>query len=132
MIAYDLTTSCKELLEAKQREKQAVQERREIEQKITQTIGLAPDFEGTKTITSGAYRVKLTSRMQRKVDAETLQQVAKEHGIFDSLSHLFRWKPEINAAAWKAASSEVTSILSRAVTTTPGRPTITITETMEE
>ncbi len=132
MITYDLTSACRELLDAKQREQQAVRQRREIEERITQAVGIDPGFEGTRTVASGNFQVKLTSRMQRKVDAEKLQSIAKEHGIFYTLAHLFRWKPEINAAAWKAASSEVTSTLLGAVTTTPGRPTITITEITEE
>ena len=32
-----------------------------------------------------------------------LQEIAAEHGLEAHLSMLFRWKPEIDARAWKAA-----------------------------
>ncbi len=65
--------------------------------------------------------------MTRKVDAEALQELALESGIgHDTLSALFRWKPELNMKEWKAAAPEITGALAGAITTTAGRPSFAI------
>ena len=54
------------------------------------------------------------------------QEVAMEHGLADSLSHLFRWKAEINIAAWKATMPEITDRFAKCVTTKPSRASFSI------
>ena len=53
-------------------------------------------------------------------------ELAAEHGLTDHLSTLFRWKPEINMAIWKAADESITKPLAAAITAKPGRPSFTI------
>jgi len=115
-----------EWLDAKEAERVAVERRRAIEDTLLAQYALGEQFEGTMTEQDGAYTVKVVGRMSRTVDSELLQELAAENGISMMLGHLFRWKPEINAGAWKNASPEITAKLAGAITTKPGRPSFTI------
>jgi len=116
-----------EWMEAKQVEKSAVESRRQIEDRLLSLIGIPETLEGTQSAEAGAYKIKVTGRMSRKVDADKLQEVALANGIFDHLQSLFRWKAEINAAQWKIADASITEPLTEAITTKPGRPAFQIT-----
>ena len=113
---------------AKDAETTAQAERRQIEDTIASVVSLAADLDGTLTI-SGV--LKITGRIDRKVDAEKLQELAREAGLTDHLSGLFRWKPEINRKAWDAASESITRPLLGAITSKPGRPSFAITDKKE-
>lgn len=116
-------------LESKEKERMAVEARRIYEDQMLKIIAIAEDFEGTKnSMTDAGLEIKVVGRMNRKVDADKLQDIAAEHGLTDHLATLFRWKPEINATAWKASDESITSPLQDAITTTPGRPSFSITK----
>ena len=55
-----------------------------------------------------------------------MQELAAEFGLTDHLAKLFRWKPEINMAIWKAADESITKPLAAAITAKPGRPSFKI------
>lgn len=112
---------------AKQTEESAVAERRDIEDQIRAAIRLADDTEGVTTLEDDAFVVKITSRIDRKVDADKLQELAAEAGLSEHLGNLFRWKPEINARAWQSADETITRPLAGAITAKPGRPSFKIT-----
>jgi hypothetical protein len=114
-------------LEAKQFETQAVARRREIEDQLSQLLKLDPHAEGSKTHKLDCFIVKTTQRLNRKIDADKLQELATDAGVADYLGVLFRWKPELNAKEWRAASETITAPLMPAITTTPGRPSYSIT-----
>lgn len=113
---------------AKDAEAAAVEERRRIEDTIAVIIGIPEDLDGTVKI-SGV--LKITGRIDRKVDADKLQELAREAGLTDHLAGLFRWKPEINRKAWDAASDSITRPLLGAITSKPGRPSFAITDKKE-
>lgn len=113
-------------LAAKEAERLAVEQRRAIEDQLIAELRVAETDEGTRTVEAGEYKVKITCRMNRRVDAEALQEIAAEYGITDHLGDLFRWKPEINAKAWKSADESITTPLLAAITTQPGRPSFAI------
>jgi len=115
-------------LAAKKAETEAVEWRRKTEDALTKHLGLAPEFEGTESFQIGEHKVKIIGRMTRKVDADRLQEIAAEHGLSSHLPALFRWKPEINATAWKSTDASITNPLLAAVTTTPGRPSFSISQ----
>jgi hypothetical protein len=119
-----------EWLEAKDAERRAVDYRRLLEDKMLSLIGIPAIFnDGTSYAEApGGYKIKIVGRIDRKVDAEKLQEVAAESGISSHLASLFRWKAEINMAAWKAADDTITKPLSAAITAKPGRPSFTITK----
>ena len=115
------------LVAAKERERKAVEERRDIEDAITKELNVDTGVEFSKTITRGFYKMKVETRINRKVDEKRLMEVAKANKIGnDILQQLFRWKPEQNMREWKAAPTVITNVLAQAVTTSAGRPSISI------
>lgn len=124
MTLFDLSS---QWIIAKEAEKAAQEERRLIEDRMLSLIGLPEAFEGTENAEADRYKIKLVGRLNHKIDADRLQEIAAEHGLTDHLGSLFRWKPEINARVWKAADESITNTLLEAITTTPGRPSFAIT-----
>jgi hypothetical protein len=125
----DLDTASAEWLKAKEDEKAATERRRELENHLLSLIGIPENLEGVENVeTDNGHKIKITGRMSRRVDGEKLQEIAAEAGLTDHLPSLFRWKPEINMAAWKGADKSITGLLLGAVTTQPGRASFTITK----
>ncbi len=115
-------------IEAKATEKSAQDKRRAIEDVMISTLGVAESLDGTMTIDELGYKIKIVGRMNRKVDGDKLQEVARDAGFEELLPTLFRWKPEINLATWKNTDPAITSVLAKAITVEPGRPSFTIEE----
>ena len=118
-------------LELKQIEADAAKARREIEDEIFSSMDLSEGREGSTTIESDGFKIKVTQRLTRSVDADALQEVAAENGLTEHLSSLFRWKPSLDMNRWKATAAEITGPLEAAITTKAGRPSFSI-ETTEE
>lgn len=114
--------------QSKEAEKAAIEKRRSVEDQLRQMLNIDESFEGTESCAYEGYQIKITGRMTRKVDAEALQELAAENGLTEHLSSLFRWKPEIDAKAWKSADASITSPLMGAITTTPSRASFAITK----
>ena len=115
-------------LDAKAAEKKAMDDRRAIEDQLVADLGIAKTLDGTQNVEVEGYKVKIVGRLDRKVNSDKLQDLAAEHGLTEHLSSLFRWKPEINASAWKSADPRITEPLLDAITSTNGRPSFTITK----
>ena len=113
---------------AKLEEVKAQERRRAIEDQLSEELQIQAQSEGTENFDAGAYKIKVTSKLTRKVDGDKLQELAAESGLSDHLTALFRWKPEINMTAWKQADSSITAALAAAITTTPARPGFSITK----
>lgn len=113
---------------AKQTEANSIAQRRKIEDHIKELIKFNEREEGTETFDNEEFVIKIVGRIDRKVDAEKVQELAAEFGLTDHLSSLFRWKPEVNLSAWKAASESITKHLAAAITSKPGRASFTITK----
>jgi hypothetical protein len=123
-----MTTLYQRWLDAKKLEATAVAERRELEDQMVAEFSIPKDLDGTLKREVDGYIIKMEGRINKKIDADKLQMLAAEAGLSEHLSSLFRWKPEINAKAWGAAADAVTQPLLGAITSTPGRPTFTITK----
>ena len=52
--------------------------------------------DGVTAVEADGFFIKITQRIDRKVDADKVVELAAEAGLSDQLAHLFRWKPEIN------------------------------------
>jgi hypothetical protein len=111
----------------KAQEEEAVIERRKIEDQIVEILKLPEAFESTETVEPLGLVLKIVGRIDRKIDSVKLQELALEAGLSDHLPNLFRWKPEINMAVWKAADESITRPLAGAITVKPGRPSFKIT-----
>ena len=114
-------------LDAKQREAQATEDRRFIEDRIKALVRLPDDMDGTETVERDGYTIKMVGRIDRKVNSEQLQELAAEAGLTDHLSSLFRWKPELNVGVWKNTDESITGALAPAITAKPGRASFTVT-----
>ena len=123
----DLKTLSAEWLGFKSAEEKATTERRKIEDQMVKLLAIPPDFESTETAEPDGFVVKVSGRIDRKVDGEKVQELAAEFGLTEHLAKLFRWKPEINMAIWKAADEAITRPLAAAITAKPGRPSFKIT-----
>ena len=123
-----MTTLYQRWLDAKKLEAAVVAERRQLEDQMVEIFDVPKDLDGTMKAEAEGYKIKMEGRINKKIDADKLQVLAAEAGLSEHLSSLFRWKPEINAKAWNSAADAVTKPLLDAITSTPGRPTFTITK----
>ena len=89
-------------------------------------FGIPETLEGTEKLEHEGYEVKIVGRMNRKVNADTLHELARENGLEQYVGTLFRWSAEVSVGAWKNTSPEITNKLAGAITTTPGRPSFSI------
>ena len=115
-------------LNAKAIETAAIKTRRDLEDAMVKIFNIGENLDGTVNMDWETYKIKVEGRINRKINADKLQKLAAENGLTEHLASLFRWKPEINAVAWKAAKPEITTPLLDAITATPGRPSFTITK----
>lgn len=113
-------------IKAKADEAEATKRRRAIEDLMIKAFDIPENLDGAKNIEVETFKIKIEGRINRRVNADKLQELAAEHGLSDHLSSLFRWKPEIAMTAWKAADKSITDPLLDAITATPGRPSFTI------
>lgn len=120
------------LYEAKQVEQAAKNVRTALEAELAQVIGVPDDWEGTKSNTVGNYRVKLTRKMNVKIDTTKLRELAIINNITPVLETCFRWKPEIVKREWDKADAEVRTKLSEALEMTPGKASFAVTPVGEE
>ena len=110
----------------KEVERIAVENRRRLEDEMVKIMNVVPNLDGTITNEFDGYVIKITGRVDRKVDAEKIQELAAQHGLESHLGTLCRWKPELNITVWKATSPQITSLLAPAITAKPGRPSFTV------
>jgi diphthamide synthase (EF-2-diphthine--ammonia ligase) len=127
ILPTDMDELARMWLLAKQMERDAVEERREIEDHIKKLARISEQLDTTENVGADGFEIKVEGRIDRKVDSEKLQMLATEAGLTDHLSTLFRWKPEINMSAWKNADETITALLAGAITAKPGRPSFKIT-----
>lgn len=123
----DLTQLSEEWLVLKKQEKSIVDLRRNVEDHLMSLIGLPQNLNSTKHIDHDLYDIKVTGRAVKKVDSDLLQELAQENDLIDQLSYLFRWKPEVNTKNWNNADDRTKNFLADAITTTPSRPSFSIT-----
>lgn len=128
IVASKLADLAADWSEAKEAERKAQEKRREIEDAIGRLAKLPADLDGTERLDADGWEIKVVGRIDRKVDTDALQDLAREAGLTDHLPALFRWKAEINAKAWERAADNITRPLTGAITTKPGRPSFTITK----
>jgi hypothetical protein len=126
MMQPDLKELSRQWLQHKFDEELATTERRKVEDQIVKLLAVAENLEGTETAEPEGFVVKISGRIDRKVDGDKVQELAAEFGLTDHLAKLFRWKPELNMAIWKATDATITGPLAGAITAKPGRPSFKI------
>ncbi len=118
-------------LAAKEAERVAVETRRQIEDQMASLFGVDPALEGTANFEQPSdggesYKIKVVGRMNRKVDGDALQDLAREAGLEQFLTTLFKWDPDLKLSAWKSTDKSITDKLAPAITTTPGRTSFSV------
>ena len=126
MMHADLKILSSDWMRYKAAEEEATTERRKIEDQIVKLLAMSENFEGTETAEPEGFVVKISGRIDRKVDGDKVQELAAEFGLTEHLAKLFRWKPEINLTIWKATDETITKPLAAAITAKPGRPSFKI------
>jgi len=126
-MAYDIVALSSKWLELKNNEEIALTERRIIEDMLTEALRIEQSLEGVKTKKIDGLIIKVSVRIDRKVNSEQVQELAAEHGLSSHLPDLFRWTPAINMTAWKRADKAITEPLLDAITSKAGRPLYKIT-----
>jgi hypothetical protein len=117
-----------EWMEAKSAEKEAVEQRRLIEDELVRLLEIQQTDEHSRKIDADPFIIKIACRINRKVDGDLAQEIAAENDMQDHLGLLFRWKPELSMTAWDGVGDNVKQVFARAITATPGRPSFTITK----
>lgn len=93
--------------------------RLEIEQELLALLDKPETHEGTEELAG----LKVGYKMSQKVDAKELWEVAERANIPETrIREIFRWKPEVDAREWKAATEQERGALSRAITIKPAKP----------
>lgn len=115
-----------EWVKAKEAERVAVEARRALEDRMCSLFGIPETLDGTEKLEHEGYEVKIVGRMNRKVNTELLNELSAQEGLQTYIYNLFRWTAELREGAWKNTSPEITSKLAGAITTTPGRPSFSI------
>ena len=123
----DLKELSRQWMHFKADEEKAQTERRKVEDQMVKLLVIPESFESTEIAEPDGFVVKIAGRIDRKVDGDKVWALATENGLTDHLEKLFRWKPEINMSAWKAADESITGPLAGAITAKPGRPSFKIT-----
>jgi hypothetical protein len=106
-------------------EEKAREYRKELEQKIIETMDITDDFLGTRH-GGNDYDVTISKSEKYDVDAEHLQKLASENNLEYAMFHISRWKAELNVNKFKNLDDDKKSILSKAITVTKTNPTIKI------
>lgn len=123
MDIYELTSR---LYQVKEEERQVKLKRLNLEAAMAQAIGIPENWEGSLTNHVGQYKVRVSRKMNVKINSEKLTDCAQKNGLTPQLQTLFRWKPEINKSAWDAADRKVIAALAPAIESTPGKATFNI------
>jgi len=120
----DLKNLSEQWLEAKTLEQDAVARRRVLEDQMRQCLKIEDAEEGTVTSMVGPYKIKAACRVNRKIDPEKFLMLANDAKI--EVQDFTRWKCELIQSAWKKQPEYVQQVLSRAITTEPGRATFSV------
>lgn len=120
----DLIQLSERWLEAKEAEREAVDQRRQIEDQMRKAMKLEESEEGTVSTLVGRYKVKANCRVNRKIDPEKFLLLANDAQI--DVSTFTKWKFELVMSAWRKQDETIQRALSAAITAEPGRPTFSI------
>ena len=115
-----------EIFVAKREEDKVKARRTALELEFASAIGVSDQWEGSKTNDFDEYKVTVSRKMNDKIDAVKLREVAALHNLESALSTAFSWKPELSKKGWDSLSEEARNHLSAAITKTPGKVGVTV------
>ncbi len=115
-------------IKLKMKEVKARDKRRVVEDKLSKLLHFKDDIDSRRTHKTDGYIFNVTSRLNRTIDREKLDEIIKEEKLEEHLDTLFRWKPEINLTNWRKTSEDITDKLMPAITVKPGRISYIVTK----
>lgn len=119
----DLMTLIDARNKAKEAEEKAAAKRRALDIQIANLV--RPEtVEGSTTAKVGDYKVSVTYAFNRRVDSDAVKDNFDKLPL--SVQALFRWKAEVDLAAYREADSTTRALASTYITETPARPTVRI------
>ena len=121
-----------EIFVAKREEDKVKARRTALELEFAAAIGVSDQWEGSKTNDFDEYKVTVSRKINDKIDAVKLREVAALHDLGGALSTAFSWKPELSKKGWDSLSEEARNYLSAAITKTPGKVGVTVKIIKEE
>jgi hypothetical protein len=114
---------------AKDAEDAAKDARLTAELQIIAALGKPDNFKGTARLDG----VSVSFGESTKVDVDYLKMLVGRGDITsEAFDNLIRWKPELNAKAWKEAPEEIKRALSPALEFKPSKPSFSRTEKKEK
>lgn len=92
---------------------------------LMETLKVNPADKKTESFENETFKVSFKKNVDTKVDYDKLIQIKAEHKDID-ISGLFRFKAEVAAKNYNAASDDVKVLLAPALTTKANKPQIEI------
>lgn len=92
---------------------------------LMETLKVNPADKKTESFENETFKVSFKKNVDTKVDYDKLIQIKAEHKDID-ISGLFRFKAEVAAKGYNAATDEVKTLLAPALTTKANKPQIEI------
>ena len=121
-----LNSLFKELYEAKQQEDIFKAKRTALEEQIALTWGIPQEWEGSHMEKTDEFKVKISRRMNLKIDADALTDIAHKHDLGSFLGTLFKWKPELDKKQWDKADENIKAAFAESMTKTPGKVSVSV------
>ena len=112
-------------LRAKEAESAAIEQRRKIEDQILEVT----QYENSTNLCKcgdDKVTIKITGRLDYKVDIEAAKVIALENGLEEYLNKLFRWKAEPNISIMRVMPAIVVKAFDPAINKKFGRPSFDI------
>jgi hypothetical protein len=109
----------------KNKEKEVIEERRQLEDKMSSLFGIAENFKGTQKLEAGKVNIKIVGSLTTSVNREILTDILSENPDIDG-NLIFRWKPEVEKKVYDTLDEKTKQILSKAITSKPARLSYTI------
>ena len=93
---------------------------------LMEQLAIDPTDKKVQTFENETFKVSFKKNVDTKVDYDKLIEIKSEHKDID-ITQLFRFKAEVAAKNYNAASEDVKAILAPALTTKANKPQIEIT-----
>ena len=117
----------------KDQEAELKKQRKEAEDWLFEALGYDTTKEGTFHFGDEENFVTFEVGRTYKVDTDKLQELVEQKQVSEQTAEqTFRWKAEVNATEWKKLPEDTRTILSQAVTSKTGSPSIKINLTVKE
>jgi len=102
-------------------------EREEAQQWLQETLGVNPDEEGTVHFGDPDNFVTFEVRKSYTVDADKVQELVETNQVStETVDKVIEWKAGLSVANYKKLDDQTRAILSQAVTSKTGKPTLKI------